>query len=95
MFFAGFTQAISFLVFLISIVHADQCALGSQEIAGNWYCQAVKAIQYSNVNTAGTYPQVTYMGADGTCNKSPKAFSGPIAPLNGEVSRPSIWVRSV
>jgi hypothetical protein len=71
---------------LVTIVAADLCAIGSQEIDGNWYCQAVQAIQYSNVGHAGRYNEVVHMGADGVCQSRSKEFSGPIAPLDAEVS---------
>jgi hypothetical protein len=64
---------------------ADQCSTGSTEIGGNWYCQAVKAITYNNVGTAGSYNKVTNMASDGTCSSTPTAFSGPLSPLNEEV----------
>jgi len=72
---------------------ADLCSLGSVEIDGNWYCQPVQAIQYSNVGSAGTYNQITAMNADGNCSSVPKAFSGPLSPLDEEVSQPPITAR--
>lgn len=42
-------------------VAADLCALGSQEIDGNSFCQPVDSIQYSNVGTPGSYNRVVYM----------------------------------
>lgn len=42
-------------------VVADLCALGAQEIGGNYFCQAVDSIQYSNVGTPGSYNRVVYM----------------------------------
>jgi len=65
---------------------ADQCSVGSKEIGGNWYCQAVQAIQYLNVGTAGSYNQITNMGTDGKCTSTKKSFSGPLSPLDEEVS---------
>jgi len=72
---------------LLPGVVGDLCALGSQEIDGNWFCQAVKGIQYTNVGTPGSYNQVVYMGEDGTCSSRPKSFSGSMSPLDEEVSR--------
>ncbi|KAF4636863.1 hypothetical protein G7Y89_g1231 [Cudoniella acicularis] len=76
------------VVILLSLtaVSADQCAAGSKEVAGNWYCQPVEAIKYSNVGSPGTYNQITNMGTDGSCSSTPKSFSGPLAPLDEEVS---------
>ncbi|CZR55288.1 related to TOS1 Target of SBF [Phialocephala subalpina] len=74
------------LLVLPVLVMADLCALGSTEIEGNYFCQAVDSIQYSNVGTPGTFNRVVYMGADGTCHSVPQSFAGPNAPLSGEVS---------
>jgi len=54
-------------------------------IAGNWYCQAVDAIKYSNVRTQGSYRQVVEMSANGGCKSKLKSVSGPLCPLNEEV----------
>jgi len=69
----------------LACINADLCSSGSTEIGGNWYCQAVQAIQYSNVGTAGSYNQVTAMSSDGSCSSTPKSFSGPLSPLDEEV----------
>jgi hypothetical protein len=64
---------------------AQACASGpAQEINGNWYCQAVGAITYSNFDTPGTYNKVTTM-ADGICESTPQNYSGPMAPMDEEV----------
>ncbi|KAH8679839.1 putative TOS1-like glycosyl hydrolase-domain-containing protein [Tricladium varicosporioides] len=67
-------------------VNADQCAAGSKQVQGNWYCQPVQAIKYSNVGFPGTYNQITNMGADGRCSSTPKQFTGSLSPLDEEVS---------
>jgi hypothetical protein len=69
----------------LTTVGADLCSIGSTEIDGNWYCQPVDAIQYSNVGTPGSYYQVTNMLSDGACTSTPMSFSGPISPLDEEV----------
>ncbi|KAH8787427.1 putative TOS1-like glycosyl hydrolase-domain-containing protein [Hyaloscypha sp. PMI_1271] len=78
------------LAALLSVgnVLADLCAMGpKQELNGNWFCQPVKAIQYSNVGSSGSYRQITSMNSQtGSCEYQMKAFSGPLAPLNEEVS---------
>lgn len=66
-------------------VAADLCAAGSVQIGGNWYCQPVQAIRYSNVGSVGSYNQITKMSSDGSCDSVRKHFSGPLAPLNEEV----------
>ncbi|KAG9230175.1 putative TOS1-like glycosyl hydrolase-domain-containing protein [Amylocarpus encephaloides] len=78
---AGLTAAT-----LLTKVQADLCHLGSTNIDGNEYCQAVQAIRYSNIGTPGTYSEVTNMAPDGTCLSKPKHFSGPLAPLDEEIS---------
>lgn len=84
------TIKISFVVIsaLAMVVKADLCTLGAKEVNGDWYCQAVDAIVYSNVGTPGQYNQIVEMGTDGVCQSQPKAFSGSIAPLDEEVSSP-------
>ncbi|KAG0651197.1 Allergen Asp [Hyphodiscus hymeniophilus] len=67
-------------------VTGDLCSKGSVEIDGNWYCQAVTSITYTNVGTAGSYNEVVDMASDGVCSSVPHSFSGPIAPFNEEVS---------
>ena len=63
---------------------AQACAGAAQEINGNWYCQAVKAITYSNFNTPGTYQKVTIM-ANGVCGSTPQSYGGAMAPMDEEV----------
>lgn len=66
-------------------VSAQACASGTaNNILGNWYCQAVDSISYTNFGSSGTYNQITDM-TDGNCQSEPKEFSGPLAPLNDEV----------
>jgi hypothetical protein len=66
-------------------VTAQACAAGApQEINGNWYCQAVKSITYSNFSTPGTYQKVTTM-ASGVCGSTPQSYSGAMAPMDEEV----------
>ncbi|KAA8574864.1 hypothetical protein MFRU_002g04550 [Monilinia fructicola] len=59
---------------------------GCSEVSGNWYCNPVEAIMYSNVGAPGTYNQITNMASNGVCSSTPKAFSGPISPLDEEIS---------
>lgn len=64
---------------------ADQCASGSTEDGGNFYCQPVKAIQYSNVGHSGSYNKVTSM-TGGACSSEPQSYTGSLAPLDEELS---------
>lgn len=63
------------------------CAGKSFQENGNWYCQPVHHITYSNVGTAGEYQEVSNMNQEtGQCEFRPKAYSGPLAPFNEPVS---------
>ncbi|KAI9841081.1 MAG: target of Sbf [Thelocarpon superellum] len=65
---------------------ADNCAAGGgADSLDNFYCQPVQGITYSNVGSSNSYNEVTSMNG-GSCGSSPKAYSGPIAPLDEEVS---------
>lgn len=82
----GAIIALAALLLVRSAV-ADMCAMGSEEVDGNWFCQSVKAIQYSNVGSFGSYQQITNMDDQtGSCQSQPKSYSGPLAPLDEEVS---------
>jgi hypothetical protein len=83
----GLVIASTVLLF-VGNVAADLCAMGpKQELNGNWFCQPVKAIQYSNVGSSGSYRQITDMSSQtGSCQYKMKSFSGPLAPLDEEVS---------
>ena len=74
----------------VQLVVADNCARGSVNIKGNFYCQPVKAITYSGVGATNSYNSVTSMGEDGKCASQPKHYSGPLAPLDEEVSSPEL-----
>jgi hypothetical protein len=85
----GVVIAFAALLFIDNVV-ADMCAKGSKEVSGNWFCQPVQAIQYSNVGSSGSYQQVTNMNSQtGSCQSQTKSYSGPLAPLDEEVSRPT------
>ncbi len=74
-----------------TVAVADQCSQGSTLEGGNYYCAAVKAIQYKGIGTPGTYQQITEMREDGTCSSVPKSFSGPLSPLDEEVGPALNW----
>ncbi|EXJ74288.1 uncharacterized protein A1O5_02584 [Cladophialophora psammophila CBS 110553] len=56
------------------------------EEKGNWYCNSVQAISYSNFGTAGQYQKVSYMGSNGECDFADQSYQGGMAPMDGEVS---------
>lgn len=69
----------------IPLAIAQACAAGSaKEIGGNWYCDAVKAITYSDFGSTGSYNKVTNMEG-GNCQSEQFVYSGALAPLDGEV----------
>ncbi|EAA35811.1 hypothetical protein NCU07500 [Neurospora crassa OR74A] len=58
-----------------------------EEENGNWYCQKVDQIIYTKVTKPGTYDAVTFMdNQSGACTKTPKQFSGDLAPYNEPLS---------
>ena len=59
---------------------------GCYQEKGNWYCNAVDAISYSNFGTPGKYQKVTSMGPNTACGFTDQAYSGGVAPFDGEVS---------
>lgn len=71
----------------VSGVAAQSCAAGAaKEIGGNWYCDAVKAITYSDFGSTGSYNKITSMDG-GNCKSEPFDYSGALAPLDGEVRK--------
>jgi len=82
-----FTMTMIVLVLaLCASTFADNCDSETLfELEGNEYCTAVLAIRYEKVGTSGTYGQIVEMSPDGKCSSVPKAFSGPLAPLDEEV----------
>ncbi|KAF3482032.1 uncharacterized protein GIQ15_04791 [Arthroderma uncinatum] len=60
---------------------------GCANDGGNWYCDPVDSIKYTNFDFSGSYNMITNMD-DGSmsCGSSPKQYSGPLAPLDEEVS---------
>ncbi|PQE20144.1 hypothetical protein CJF30_00001454 [Rutstroemia sp. NJR-2017a BBW] len=64
------------------VTSTNACA----DISGNSYCNPVEGIEYDNVGTAGSYNQIIDMPPDGHCKSKPRPFSGPISPLDEEVS---------
>jgi len=60
---------------------------GCQQIDGNYYCSQTNAISFNNIGFSGSYNQITNMDSTScSCSSSPVSFSGPLAPLNDEVS---------
>lgn len=69
-------------------VLGQECAAGSAAfIAGNWYCQPVKAITYRNFPGSGDYDKVVGMDTiTGQCQVERHEYSGSLSPLSEEVS---------
>ncbi len=77
--------AAAVLATTITIAATQACAAGSaQEINGNWYCQAVDTITYTNFGSSGTYNKVTTMES-GVCGSTPFSYGGTTSPMNEEV----------
>jgi hypothetical protein len=72
---------------IIEVVLGQECVAGSAKlIAGNWYCQPVKAITYRNFPGTGAYNRIVDMDPiSGTCKTDRHGYSGSLAPLNEEV----------
>jgi hypothetical protein len=63
------------------------CGGSAQQLGGNYYCKAVKAITYTHVGHPGSYNEVTMMDpTTGQCASTPTKFHGHLAPLCDEVS---------
>lgn len=82
----GYFILVAVLAVILPLISADFCSQGSTEISGNWFCQPVTAIQYTNVGFPGTYQQIVDMPPNGKCVSETTSFSGPLSPLDGEVS---------
>ncbi|KAF2754329.1 hypothetical protein EJ05DRAFT_156191 [Pseudovirgaria hyperparasitica] len=82
------------LLLALAIAHAVYgatsnalCNIGDTYVAGNWYCQEVKKISYTGINQSGSYKATTAMDENtGVCSRKDVSYSGPGAPLDGEVS---------
>jgi hypothetical protein len=65
-----------------AIAQGGTCA----DVDGNWFCQAVNAITYTQVGGSGTYNRITAMDSNsGACSSSPYDYSGTMSPLDEEV----------
>lgn len=69
---------------LLSLTAADGC----QTLNGNTFCKEVDHIKYENIGASGLgYSDVVKMDPNGcVCQKSELTYSGPLAPLDSEVS---------
>jgi hypothetical protein len=64
-----------------AVTRATSCA----EEGGNYYCDAVSAIQYTGLDLPGSYKAVSSMDSSGTCSYASQSYSGAIAPFDEEV----------
>lgn len=68
---------------LVAQINAQACS----QSGGNWYCNQVQAVEYTNFGSSGTFNQVTSMNENnGQCSFSPSAYSGAMAPFDQELS---------
>ncbi|EEB05852.1 fungal protein [Schizosaccharomyces japonicus yFS275] len=55
--------------------------------SGNYYCNEVSEVLFTNVGSSGSYNDITNMDTSScTCSHTSKSYSGPLAPLDEEVS---------
>lgn len=60
---------------------------GCTEVSGNYYCNEVSKVVYDNVGFSGSFDAVTAMDeTTGTCSSESMSFSGPLSPLDDELS---------
>lgn len=70
----------------IATTSSQACASGSAyELSGNWYCQPVNAISYTNFGTPGSYNKITSFSEAG-CSSVDTDYAGGISPMDEEVS---------
>ena len=58
----------------------------SQDAISNFYCAAVNKVLYTNVEKAGSYQAVSYMGSGGQCSYTDVPYSSGIGPFAEGVS---------
>lgn len=74
-----------------ALATAGKCS----EDNGNWYCSPVQRISYKGVGTEGSYDRVVGMdAATGQCQFEKQHFSGPLAPLDEDVSDASAYLKN-
>ncbi|KAH7155471.1 putative TOS1-like glycosyl hydrolase-domain-containing protein [Dactylonectria estremocensis] len=64
----------------------QQCTGTAADEGGNWFCGAVEQILYEGFSGSGTYKAVTNMGSSGECTTEDVPYSGPLAPLDEDLS---------
>ncbi|GAW16129.1 hypothetical protein ANO14919_055520 [Xylariales sp. No.14919] len=71
-----------------SVVSASgYCSDAVQDLLGNFFCPgAVKQIKYDGLDIPGKYRAVATMDNSGACTFEDKAYSGPIAPYDEDLS---------
>ncbi len=71
---------------ILATAIASTAAQNCQQENGNYYCDSVQAIAYSNFGTSGSYNRITSM-ENGQCSSTKQGYGGGMAPLDGEVSQ--------
>ncbi|GAB0137539.1 hypothetical protein EsDP_00005799 [Epichloe bromicola] len=64
----------------------QQCSGTAINEGGNWFCGAVDQIIYQGIQGSGKFQAVTHMGRNGECKFEDKPYSGPLAPLDDDLS---------
>ena len=71
---------------VVATAIAATSAQNCKQENGNYYCDSVQAIAYSNFGTSGSYNRVTSMEG-GQCSSTRQSYGSGMAPFDGEVSR--------
>ncbi|GAM82424.1 hypothetical protein ANO11243_004030 [Dothideomycetidae sp. 11243] len=66
---------------------ARAAAQACVQSGGNWYCNQVNTVAYTNFGSSGSYNGITAMDeTTGQCSFAPVAYSGSMAPFDEELS---------
>ncbi|KPM38622.1 hypothetical protein AK830_g7950 [Neonectria ditissima] len=81
-----YTAAIVLASTGLSSALTQQCTGTAAEEGGNWFCGVIDQILYEGFSGSGTYKAVTNMGDNGQCDSEDVPYSGPLAPLDEDLS---------
>ncbi|KAF5100778.1 hypothetical protein D0Z03_000755 [Geotrichum reessii] len=71
----------------VGLVSAGGADSSCTNIIGNYYCNEVSQVQYTNIGFQGSYNEVISFNTDScTCDSKPVKFSGSLAPFDQELS---------
>lgn len=71
----------------VGLVSARGADSSCTNIIGNYYCNEVSQVQYTNIGFQGSYNEVIGFNTDScTCDSKPVKFTGSLAPFDQELS---------